>query len=83
MSAKGQQATSDRSQPLIRCGLKPLLDDDFWVMLVTVGDKPHGYLCMPYRVEQAAKPKNSSDDWLRGPTGVSDRLFFFKKEGRR
>ena len=29
--------------------------DDYWVMLVTVGDKPLGYHWMPYRVGQAAK----------------------------
>jgi hypothetical protein len=28
---------------------------DYWVMPVTVGDKPLGYHWMPYRVGQAAK----------------------------
>jgi hypothetical protein len=33
--------------------LKLFLDDDDWVMPVTVGDKPHSYHWMPYRVGQA------------------------------
>jgi hypothetical protein len=36
--------------------LKLFLDgrDDYWVMPITVDDKPHSYHWMPYRVGQAA-----------------------------
>jgi hypothetical protein len=51
------KATSDGSQPLIAVNLKLCLDGsgDYWVMPVTVGDKPQRYYWMPYRLGQAAR----------------------------
>jgi hypothetical protein len=70
--------------------LKPFLDgsDDYGVMPVTVGDKPHSYHWMPYRVGQAAKAEEL-EEVRRVMLGFVVLqvflivLFFSKKEGRK